>query len=247
MSNELKSANSVKTGKKFSKARQELNYSIDQIAEKLVINKDYIIAIEKGNFSRFPSEAFAKAYFQKYKQFLGINPDFPELFDTKKENSFKKIKREIKLPYSWNIKNKQIILIFFFATLAILALIFYKSDPKVTELTNEPNINDLRFIEEVIKINASKKVAVDDLPIDSNLLELKFTNNSWIELYVNDSLVEAQQFRTGDVYVRTVYIPFKIVIGNADSIKGTYNGQVIDFFENTNLLTGVSTVNFNNE
>ena len=70
MSNELKSANSVKTGKKFSKARQELNYSIDQMAEKLVINKDYIIAIERGDFSKFPSEAFAKAYFKNINNFL---------------------------------------------------------------------------------------------------------------------------------------------------------------------------------
>ena len=247
MSNELKSANSVKTGKKFSKARQELNYSIDQMAEKLVINKDYIIAIERGDFSKFPSEAFAKAYFQKYKQFLGINSDFPGLFNTKKESSLKKIKKEIKLPYSWNIGNKQIILISIFTTLSILALIFSKSSLKETELTYKPNTNDLQFIEEIIQANTTKKAVADGLSINKNLLELRFTDDSWIELYVNDSLVEAQQFRTGDIYVRTVYIPFKIVIGNADSIKGTYNGQVIDFFENTNSLTGVSTVNFNNE
>ena len=131
--------------------------------------------------------------------------------------------------------------------MSILALIFSKNSLKETELTYKLNTNDLQFIEEIIQANTTKKAVADGLSINKNLLELRFTDNTWIELYVNDSLVEAQQFRTGDIYVRTVYIPFKIVIGNADSIKGTYNGQVIDFFENTNSLTGVSTVNFNNE
>ena len=64
MSNDLKSANSVKTGKTFSESRIKQNYSINDIAEKLYLNKDYISAIEKGNFSIFPSKALAKAYFQ---------------------------------------------------------------------------------------------------------------------------------------------------------------------------------------
>tara|TARA_A100001015_G_C14934734_1_gene689948 strand:- start:34 stop:279 length:246 start_codon:yes stop_codon:yes gene_type:complete len=80
MSNDLKSANSVKTGKKFNELRKELNYSVDDIAKSLFINKDYILAIEKGNYSIFPSEAFAKAYFQKYKNFLNIECEFPSIY-----------------------------------------------------------------------------------------------------------------------------------------------------------------------
>ena len=34
MSNDLKSANSVKTGKKFNELRKELNYSVDDIAKR---------------------------------------------------------------------------------------------------------------------------------------------------------------------------------------------------------------------
>ena len=44
MSNDLKSANSVKTGKKFSKLREELGYSVSGIAENLFVNIDYINA-----------------------------------------------------------------------------------------------------------------------------------------------------------------------------------------------------------
>ena len=51
MSNELKSASSVKTGKKFSEKRNYIGFTIEEISEKLFINKDYISAIEKGNYS----------------------------------------------------------------------------------------------------------------------------------------------------------------------------------------------------
>ena len=66
MENELKSANSVKTGKKFKEKRTKIGLSIDQISKKLFINKDYLIAIESGDYSIFPSETFARAYFKKY-------------------------------------------------------------------------------------------------------------------------------------------------------------------------------------
>ena len=42
----LKSASSVKTGKKFYESRLAKNYSIDDVAEILYINKDYVIQEE---------------------------------------------------------------------------------------------------------------------------------------------------------------------------------------------------------
>ena len=73
MDAELKSANSVKTGKNFSAKRLELGYSIDDVCKKVFVNKDYLIAIEEGNYSIFPSESFAKAYFNKYQKFINIH------------------------------------------------------------------------------------------------------------------------------------------------------------------------------
>ena len=83
MRDELKSAASAKIGKKFAEKRKYLGYSLDQVSEILVINKDYLKAIEGGNYSIFPSESFAKAYFLKYRDFLKISNEFPNIFDVK--------------------------------------------------------------------------------------------------------------------------------------------------------------------
>ena len=77
MNKEFKSASSVKIGKKFKERRIELGHSIEEVSKILFVNKSYLASIEEGNYDIFPSEAFAKAYFNKYLNFLEIHCEFP--------------------------------------------------------------------------------------------------------------------------------------------------------------------------
>ena len=45
------------------------------------MNIKYIEAIESGDYSIFPSEGFARAYFIKYQEFLSLNSDFPSIYN----------------------------------------------------------------------------------------------------------------------------------------------------------------------
>ena len=67
MDRSLKSARTVKIGKRFSKKRISLSLSLEEASKILFINEDYLNAIEKGDYSIFPSESFARAYFKKYR------------------------------------------------------------------------------------------------------------------------------------------------------------------------------------
>ena len=96
MTYEFKSASSAKIGKKFKEKRIELGFSIIQMSEKLFINKDYLNAIEEGDYSIFPSESFARAYFKKYMEYLNIENDFPSVFEKNLEKKHKKISKEIR-------------------------------------------------------------------------------------------------------------------------------------------------------
>ena len=125
MSNELKSASSVKTGKKFSEKRNNIGFTIEEISEKLFINKDYISAIEKGNYSIFPSESFAKAYFNKYKNFLKISPEFPNLFDQKIEKKHKKISNEIAFENNFDFIFNNLYVIIALALMVIFGIYYF--------------------------------------------------------------------------------------------------------------------------
>ena len=248
MTGELKSANSVKTGKKFSERRNEIGYTIDKVSEILFVNKDYIVAIEKGNYSIFPSESFAKAYFKKYKNFLNLSAEFPDLFNQQKEKKHKKISNEIAFENNFDfiIKNTNIIIAL---TLVIGLGIYYflSNTESISDNTPQENIKSEYLSEIIENVNNNKDFISNSEKIGNNNLIIEFYGESWIELYRENQLVEAQIFSNGDIYQRKIEMPFKIIVGNADFVKGTYNSINIDFMTNANRLTKVNTINFPND
>jgi len=248
MTGELKSANSVKTGKKFSERRNEIGYTIDKVSEILFVNKDYIVAIEKGNYSIFPSESFAKAYFKKYKNFLNLSAEFPDLFNQQKEKKHKKISNEIAFENNFDfiIKNTNIIIAL---TLVIGIGIYYflSNTESISDNTPQENIKSEYLSEIIENVNNNKDFISNSEKIGNNNLIIEFYGESWIELYRENQLVEAQIFSNGDIYQRKIEMPFKIIVGNADFVKGTYNSINIDFMTNANRLTKVNTINFPND
>ena len=112
-----------------------------------------------------------------------------------------------------------------------------------SEMCIRDSINVDNVAEIVENVNQKNQSLTITQNIDKNLI-LEFSGESWIELYVENQLVEAQIFSNGDIYERQIEIPFKIIVGNADFVKGSYNNNEIDFLTNANRLTGVNTINF---
>tara|TARA_B100001113_G_C21013759_1_gene580482 strand:+ start:132 stop:881 length:750 start_codon:yes stop_codon:yes gene_type:complete len=249
MNNKLKSASSAKIGKKFSQRRLELGYSIDQISKKLFINKNYLIAIEKGDYSIFPSKAFAKAYFKKYDAYLGINSDFPNIFgqDTPRKNN--KISSEINFNKSLN-KNLKFFFMFIFILAVTTFLYFSLKKPIIdNSATGSKAISseDIASLVSSVKENKLIKLNTDKTVQNSNELILNCNDKCWIEVYIDENLLEAQSFSKGRQYIKEITKPFKIIIGNPEFVKGTYNDEHIDFITNANRLTKVNTIYFLNE
>ena len=247
MTYEFKSASSAKIGKKFKEKRIELGFSIIQMSEILFINKDFLNALEKGDYSIFPSESFARAYFKKYMEYLNIENDFPSVFEKNLEKKHKKISKEIRFNSSSG-KNFIYISIFTLIALSIFAYFLTKT-PVVDEKIPENQIipfKDITVIYETVKQNKSIVISDNNTNILNNLV-LEFIDECWIELYLDEKLIEAQNFNSGDQYSKVLKPPFKIIIGNSDSVKGTYNGEYIDFITNANRLTKVNIIYFLNE
>ena len=247
MTGELKSANSVKTGKKFSERRNEIGYTIDKVSEILFVNKDYIVAIEKGNYSIFPSESFAKAYFKKYKNFLNLSAEFPDLFNQQKEKKHKKISNEIAFENNLDFIIKNTIIIALTLVIGIGIYYFLSNTESISDNAPQENIKSEYLSEIIENVNNNKDFISNSEKIGNNNLVIEFYGESWIELYRENQLVEAQIFSNGDIYQRKIEMPFKIIVGNADFVKGTYNSINIDFMTNANRLTKVNTINFPND
>jgi len=262
MINELKSANSAKIGKIFKEARNDIGISKRDIADSLVMSLKYIEAIESGNYAVFPSEGFARAYFIKYQDFLSINCDFPSIYneDNRKDEIIKKSITKFNTSQIPLLIKVGITLLILFVLIMVYKSIFINksSDNEIiniidnamnAELIAADIENNFKEIDE-LEINNQEdlgEISIENEKIDTkNNLTLSFLNECWIEIYFENKLVANQLFQTGDSYMLDIQKPFKVVVGNADNVEGTYNGVSIDFITNANRLR-VNTIIFNDE
>ena len=262
MIKELKSANSAKIGKIFKEARKDLDISERDMADSLVMSLKYIDAIESGNYAVFPSEGFARAYFIKYQDFLSINCDFPSIYneDNRKEEIIKKSITKFNTSLIPLLIKVGFTLLILFALFMVYKSIFINksSDNEIinimdnamnAELIAADIKNNLKEIDE-LEINKQEDLVVISIENEKisteNNLTLNFLNECWIEIYYENELVANQLFQTGDVYMLDIQKPFKVVVGNADNVEGTYDGVSIDFITNANRLR-VNTIIFNDE
>ena len=104
----------------------------------------------------------------------------------------------------------------------------------------------LNLKEELIIPILESESQIEPNPKKDNKLSLIFTNECWVEIYSNNELIEYQLFQAGDEFNMQIEEPFRLVIGNAESITGSYKGNLIDFITNANRLR-VNTIIFNDE
>ena len=262
MINELKSANSAKIGKIFKEARNNIGISKRDIADSLVMSLKYIDAIESGNYAVFPSEGFARAYFIKYQDFLSINCDFPSIYneDNRKDEIIKKSITKFNTSLIPLLIKAAITLLILFVLLMVYKSIFINksSDNEIINITDNAMNAELiaadikNNLKEIDELEINNQEDLDDISIETkkinieNNLTLNFLNECWIEIYFENELVANQLFQTGDAYMLDIQKPFKVVVGNADNVEGTYNGVSIDFITNANRLR-VNTIIFNDE
>ena len=253
MTENLKSARSAKIGKVFKIARKELGLSKTEASNNAFMNIRYINAIESGDYSTFPSEVFARAYFIKYQDFLSIECEFPPLY----ENNSRQDK----------IVNKSIAeinpsLIPIFKVAGVVAVIIFVATYLFIIFSKETKSNDPSTFREILSNNELSKIdeaddfnnlietpanIIEEKPlINSNKIVFSFFDECWIEIYSYDELIINKLFKNGDSFEVEIKRPFKIVVGNAEAVEATYNGNNIDFITNANRLN-VGTITFNNE
>ena len=251
MSDNLKSANSAKTGIIFSDARLDQKLTIDEVSDKTLINTKFIKAIESGDYTDFPSEGFAKAYFIKYQNFLNIQCEFPSIYV--QENRKDQIVKKSVAVFNRSFKK---FIIAFGLVVSILTISILLNSFSVKDSTQkiEQNIKEEELYEltEIVNTNnmsedieASTNLTIEPV-VPANNLQLLFTKECWVEIYSKDILLVSQLFNEGDIYNKIMQKPYKVVVGNVDAVTGTYNGIKIDFITNANRLN-VNTIIFNDE
>jgi len=257
MSEDIKSASSAKTGKIFLDSREGLGLTSQQVSEQAVMNIKYIEGIESGDYSIFPSEGFARAYFIKYRKFLSLDCSFPPIYEPENRQAEiveKSIARFNKSLFPFVTGAGIIISLLIF--IIIFNKFYYYDDGKLDILyvSDSFSLDNANAIEaSILNLKNELSIPIEELepeielnPKKENELLLFFTDECWVEVYSNNELIKYQLFQAGDKFSLLIEEPFRLVIGNAESITGSYKGNLIDFITNANRLR-VNTIIFNDE
>ena len=260
-------------GKKFRDKRRLQKLTIQEISEKTLINLSYINAIEEGKFSEFPAEAFARAYFKKYAQFLNLDVSFPDgAFNTSKSNEDIDTQIDIKPSILDKVLSKQLLTLIFIILGLFLMLFFLTTNSsnysetiidkaKLTENTDIADAEEVSvFSENQGSLDTTPEVALVEMntndyvePAESNylqnnpkkaLLEINFLGESWIEIYQADERFIYELFNSGSTFEMTLERPFRIVVGHSKNTELYYEGDKIDLISIANSKN-VSVVTFN--
>ena len=124
---------------KLKEAREQAGYTVEEVAGKLNIRKQYILLLEEGNLEGIPGKVYAEGYTKLYSEFLGI------------ETPSKSTKTVDKPPVS-NISNQQKIkrkyIVFFSAMLLVLVILVYsmlkKSEIEAIEIVEDELMQNIQ-------------------------------------------------------------------------------------------------------
>jgi cytoskeletal protein RodZ len=122
---------------KLKEAREEAGYTVEEVAEKLNIRKQYIICLEEGNFEGIPGKVYVEGYTKMYTEFLGIEAP-------------NKIAQNVMQTSEVNINNNQKVkrkyVVFFSVMMLILVILIYSmiksSKVQVVEVVEDELISD---------------------------------------------------------------------------------------------------------
>ena len=176
----FKSAQTAKVGKIFKNARLQKSLSLSEVSTEAVINVEYIRAIESGDYSIFPARTYTLKYFEKYANFLSINPKFFDIYNAdvvakaEKEEQSRKSSKE-----AFFRENNVFAYVLLILTLIAIVFLIISSSP-IDELSEQTP--------ESLKVNNSLEfntASKDSLKYE--IVELNYKINSFLNTDTLDS------------------------------------------------------------
>ena len=209
-----------RAGGKLYKKRKDLKLSLEEISSKTKISKQYLKALESGDYSIFPADIFARGYFKQYAKFIGLEIP-PPVKNTNNQDT------EIKVHINTNPNFSLGFSIFiFFALMVGITFLDINSDNIYYNGGNETNVQH-----------------VDQKSLMT--LSIKFQEGSWLIINYDDDYetpIIDSYFTAGEEYKLLFDGPISLTLDNAQSTKAFLNGLEIDLSENVNKYNSSTLV-----
>lgn len=243
--------------------REEKEYSIEEIAEKINIKASYIKAIEEGDISRLPGGVYNKAYIKSYSEFLGKKiPELNNNINISKAAESTKVKVEFGKDKS-KVKPNILIIILCMLLITLLYGYYFKNneDKKaIYKKYNDEKTSPIKLEKKALKNSKITRSIIANYAIEVEFYDIAGKKLFEKKLEKNEAFITSNQeisfFQVEDIKALNFFINgIPIVEENitADKENGLYyftekvlfDARSIEKVKNENSI--VEKINLNND
>ncbi len=164
-------------GERLKKIRLKANIRLEEIAQAMKIQKDYLVALEEGQYDQLPADVYVRGYLKQYVSYLGL--DYDEILELyKKERG---IEEHIKKSKAYPEPSRRVNFVITpkiirVAGILILVLgLFFYLWMQLTSLAAPPML-------EIYE-------PASNITIIENIIKIKGKTEPEVELFINDKLI----------------------------------------------------------
>lgn len=258
---DVEQASLLGPGEKLRKTREDMGISLEDVAEKLNLQRKTIDALENDNFDALPEPIFVYGYLRAYAAFLDISASplisaYSQLGYAEPELST--VYKEKPAPNRADLmfRNTSLSMVLVFTFLMVLwwysfepgmeeTLVVAESGTELAEIASVTNGGEVRVLRKDIItslpqseiVAAINKITENNPPASSAkaIMMLSFDGDSWVDISDADgNRLVYDLMRAGRTKVVRGKAPFEIYLGNASVVKLEYNGEPFDLKPHVN-------------
>jgi len=245
----------VSVGSVLRKQRVSLGLSVEKISNDLRISKNYVKAIEDGDYDTIPAEPYIRAYVKTIADFLSLDSEklIEQLTEErgastevlpKDEREDRKTELKIPLNVSENKKNTSFIIVALFVLLLFVLLYFganknglsQSSDYQESSEDNssaavlngaDDSLANL-FPDSLVRGDTILNEKDAAVPVDMQIRVLR--DSSWIEIVTDGKLFQLGKIIRGPskVIEASAFDSINIYVGASAVVEINVNGKTVD-------------------
>ncbi|NMC73999.1 MAG: helix-turn-helix domain-containing protein [Geobacteraceae bacterium] len=244
-------------GSRLRLAREKKGLSLEDAARVTRISKGYLDALEEGNYSRLPSDAYARGFLRAYAQFLGIEAQIvPGLYpggvpSPSQSETLKLTAGECRdTTMSWGSKRWVFVLLAGGCVLCAAAVLFFRFHGRAIEKKKEnslvvpPVMTSASSSQQPKSEVPPEKVGLRFTPPEASdippvplvsrekgiVLKMKALEDGYLVVTIDDMVSQQYDLRAGDVIEWKAERVFSLDLDNAGGVEAELNGKLLKPF-----------------
>lgn len=241
----------VSVGSWLRRVREEKGETLDEISKITRIGKNYLAAIEAGDASKLPNQAYTRGFIRLYAAHLGLSPE--EALSMVQQNLAEAVEsRHAPLPCHKGTKSRPpyrhivILLTVLILTLAAGYVLFKPTKrTKAPELTVRIDTTQQSPAEKIP--NSAQQQSLPSTPLSPPLpqqqngdnshdegivLRLKAVSDGKVHIIIDGSVSQEYALVAGDMVEWKAASEFALDLENAASVEGELDGKPLQSFGN---------------